>query len=144
VNLYLASRYERNEEMRLVRDRLIALGHSVCSRWIDPPEEELPVTAEELNDSPASLTHRALKDLEDLKSADIIASFTGGGGRGGRHVEFGIGLALGKTCVVVGPREHVFHTLPDVICFPAEGPLFEWLEQGEAENSSSATSKGVR
>ena len=38
----------------------------------------------------------------------------GGASRGGRHVEFGLALAWGKGVVVVGPRENVFHTLPQV------------------------------
>ena len=44
----------------------------------------------------------------------MLVSFTGdgGGGKGGRHVEHGYAMALGKRIVVVGPREHVFHTDP--------------------------------
>lgn len=34
--------------------------------------------------------------------------------RGGRHVEFGMALAMDKRLVVVGPRENVFHLLPAV------------------------------
>lgn len=34
--------------------------------------------------------------------------------RGGRHVEFGMALALAKRCIVIGPRENVFHLLPQV------------------------------
>ena len=44
-----------------------------------------------------------------------MVSFTeGGGGKGGRHVEFGLGLAQGKRMIIVGPREHVFHTADGV------------------------------
>jgi len=34
--------------------------------------------------------------------------------RGGRHVEFGLALAWGKRLMIVGPRENVFHCLPQV------------------------------
>jgi hypothetical protein len=34
--------------------------------------------------------------------------------RGGRHVEFGLALAWSKHLIVAGPREHVFHWLPQV------------------------------
>lgn len=63
-------------------------------------------------------TRFAQEDWDDLLAADIVVSFTeeprGTNSRGGRHVEFGAGLALGKRAHVVGPRENVFHCLPDV------------------------------
>jgi len=63
---------------------------------------------------------RALADLQDLHAADAVISFTsaGGGGKGGRHVEYGLAVGLGKRLVLVGPREHVFHVLPDVEWYP--------------------------
>ena len=33
---------------------------------------------------------------------------------GGLHTEFGMALALKKRLILVGPRENVFHTLPEV------------------------------
>ena len=51
----------------------------------------------------------------------MIVSFTESprsvSSRGGRHVEFGLGLAWNKIVVVVGPRENVFHCLSDVYQF---------------------------
>lgn len=35
VKIYLAARYSRHPEMRVVRDRLEASGHKVVSRWIE-------------------------------------------------------------------------------------------------------------
>ena len=53
--------------------------------------------------------------LAYFEAADVVISFTSvGGGKGGRHVEFGYGLGLGKKMIVVGPRENVFHTLPQI------------------------------
>jgi hypothetical protein len=49
-----------------------------------------------------------------LLAAEMVISFTGGGGKGGRHVEFGLAVAAGKRLVVIGPRENVFHCLPGV------------------------------
>ena len=34
--------------------------------------------------------------------------------RGGRHVEFGMALALGKPIFVYGHKENIFHYLPQV------------------------------
>jgi hypothetical protein len=118
VKIYLASRFSRNDEMRGVRDVLAgAFGYEVTSRWIDlhGGDQLESAASEALNSDPASVAHFGQHDMEDIEGADTLISFTsGGGGKGGRHVEFGIGLALGKRMIVVGPREHVFHTLPQV------------------------------
>ena len=58
-----------------------------------------------------------LIDQEDVLAADALVCFTeppGDGGSGGRHVELGMALALGRRVIVVGRREHIFHHLPEV------------------------------
>jgi len=59
--------------------------------------------------------------VEDVIRADCILCFTeeptehvSWAARGGRHVEFGVALAMGKRLCVVGPRENIFHHLPRV------------------------------
>ncbi len=77
--------------------------------------------SEKLNAEPEACAHYAHVDLDDLRAADTVISFTseGGGGKGGRHIEFGLALGLGKRLVIVGPRENVFHTLPDIEWYPS-------------------------
>lgn len=121
--VYLASRYSRNDEMRGVRDVLEALcSVTVTARWIDCHEGSAPEsrTAEQLRTDPAGSSVYALHDLEDLREADTVISFTDGSNssKGGRHVEFGAALACGKRVILVGPRENVFHTLSEVEWFP--------------------------
>jgi hypothetical protein len=57
----------------------------------------------------------------DMKStADIIILFSEKSGishRGGRHVEFGLAIGLKKRLIVIGPRENIFHCLPQVELF---------------------------
>lgn len=115
-HIYLASRFSRNDEMRGVRDVLHAMNYRVTSRWIDlhGGDQKESAANEVLNSDPASVAHFGEHDLEDIHAADTLISFTGPGGKGGRHVEFGYGLALGMRMIVVGPREHIFHTLPQV------------------------------
>lgn len=116
-SIYLAARYSRHPEMRGVRDVLAAMGYTVTSRWIDMHGGKYPTsfTPEILNNDPAYCGEQCRHDVEDVTAADTCISFTsGGGGKGGRHVEFGIAVALGKRLIVVGPREHIFHTLPQV------------------------------
>mgnify|MGYP001588867675 CR=1 FL=1 len=120
--VYLAARYSRNAEMRGVRDVLEAIGHKVTSRWIDQHGGNLleSIVAEKLNAEPEACAHYAHVDLDDLSGADTLISSTSadGGGKGGRHVELGVAIGLGLRLVLVGPREHVFHTLPDIEWYP--------------------------
>jgi hypothetical protein len=116
LKIYLAARYSRNPEMRSVRDLLVAAGHEVTSRWIDNHGGELEesLTPERLAAEPEFCGRFANVDVEDLRAAEMCISFTGAGGKGGRHVEFGMAQALGKRLVLIGPRENVFHCLPGV------------------------------
>lgn len=121
--VYLASRYSRHDEMQGVRTVLEALCDvTVTSRWIDLHDGSAPLsrTAEQLHQDTEGSSVYALHDLEDLRAADTVISFTDGSNssKGGRHVEFGAALALGKRSILVGPRENVFHTLPEVEWFP--------------------------
>lgn len=121
MKIYLAARYSRHPEMRGVRDVLTAMGHEITSRWIDMHGGKYPAsfTAETLNSDPTYCGLLGQHDVEDVTAADTVISFTGEGGKGGRHVEFGIAVGLGKRLIIVGQREHIFHTLPEVEHFPS-------------------------
>lgn len=138
MRIYLAARYSRNAEMREFRGRLEIEGHEVTSRWIDQHGGDVleSFVAQKLNSDPEHCAHYAKVDLDDLTAADWVVSFTSsnGGGKGGRHIEFGVALALGKRLFLVGPRENVFHTLPQVEHFPGWP---EFLAAIEAERGQS-------
>lgn len=121
MKIYLAARYSRNAEMRGVRDVLESLGHEVTSRWIECHAGKYltSFTPEVLNGDPEYCAAVGRHDVEDIESADMLISFTdASGGKGGRHWEHGYAAALGKRIAVVGPREHIFHTLPEVEHYP--------------------------
>ena len=138
--VYLAARYSRREELCRYRDHLHAMGWEVTSRWLNGehqisdaglaalgPTSEALVEGEDnqSEDAIALRTRFAVEDWADVKKAAVVVSFTeqprSSASRGGRHVEFGAALAQGKTCLVVGPRENVFHCMPDVQVY-AEWP----------------------
>lgn len=119
MKIYLASRYSNNGAMRDVRSILHANDHRVTSRWIDCHPDVVgdfseSFNAEFLNSYPDKCAPLGQHDIDDLVAADCMISFTGSGGKGGRHIEFGYGLALGKRMIIVGPRENIFHTLKTV------------------------------
>lgn len=130
MKVYLAARYSRHEEMQKYASLLEAIGVQVTSRWING-SHQLMANGEPLgrereamfeSDEPSMRAQRAefaQHDLNDVLAADVVISFTDqprkpSTSRGGRHVEFGVALASGKRCMVVGYRENVFHNLPQV------------------------------
>jgi nucleoside 2-deoxyribosyltransferase len=150
MNVYLAARYSRNPEMRVVEKALVALGHAVTSRWIRGTHK-LPEGA----GAAAAAALRAAwaaEDLEDLEAADVVVAFTEEPraerpgtpvSRGGRHVEFGYALGRKMPVVVVGWRENVFHCLPQVCFCPTweEARLWFTLEDVDASLAEGAEAR---
>jgi len=120
MKIYLAAAFSRRAEMEGCADIIKEAGHEVTARWVYGGETGL--NREQI----------ALLDLEDVDKADTVVSFTYARGTlhtgGGRHVEFGYGLAKGKRLAVIGEREHVFHHHPSVETF---NNLAEWLTHVE-------------
>ena len=127
MNIYLAARYLRREELLTYRAELEAMGHRVTSRWLNGGHEGGGGPVGDVG-AEASLDARmrfAREDWQDVMEAHCVISFTEPSGegpaRGGRHVEYGMALGRGKRCLVVGHRETVFHCLPGVEYFPTWG-----------------------
>lgn len=115
MKFYLAARYGRYHEIEAFAKRLRELGHPVCSRWHLGNHQVDDNGLDPLAD-PLSMRF-AQEDWQDLLTCDTCLSFTEQPrtlSRGGRHVEFGAALALGKHVWICGPKEHVFHCLPQV------------------------------
>lgn len=157
--IYLASRYSRREELCVYREQLRQLGYTVQARWLDG-EHQLANDGTPIGENGEALVEGTLRsgerlseneqseraaklrakfatdDWEDVNAAEIVISFTepprSTANRGGRHVEFGIGLAKGTRSIVIGHRENIFHWLPQVEFFAtweeAKSELAEELE----------------
>ncbi len=99
--IYVAATYEMRDAAIDVMQTLIVKGHVVTSRWLL------------VNDSMCD--EWARKDLEDVASADVLLALNPAewatGGKGGRHVELGYAIALGKRIVLIGVRSNIFHYL---------------------------------
>lgn len=133
MKIYLAARYSRHPEMREVRTMVEARGFTVTSRWIDchGGQREESFTPETLNSpyGPDVCAPYGKADVDDLIAADCVVAYTGtgSGGKGGRHVEFGIAMGLQKRLIIVGPRENIFHCLPEVWVVENTGELLDLL-----------------
>jgi Holliday junction resolvase RusA-like endonuclease len=118
--IYLASRFTRGPELREYKKTLERLGFMVTSRWLLGNHQISDAGLSE-EAPPEERMRFAQEDWDDLCAADTCISFTeeprSGHSRGGRHVEYGAALAMNKRCIVVGPRENVFHCLKQVIHF---------------------------
>lgn len=126
--VYLAARYSRREELCGYAKELRAMGYLVDARWLlgehQIHDRALAVEAATQTIPPEGLLF-AQDDVADVLAAQIVICFSeaprSGNSRGGRHVEFGMALALkvvgyqrAPRLIVVGPRENVFHCLPEV------------------------------
>lgn len=115
VPVYLAASFERKHELREYRAQLEAAGFEVTSRWLVEPDDDVPYTDQDMRE-------RALIDLEDVRRSRVVVVFTDPREKprpgGGRHTELGLAIAWEKVVLTVGPREQVFHFLPQVANFP--------------------------
>lgn len=124
MKIYLASRYGRREELLGYAKDLEEMGHEITSRWITGIHE-IPGRSESVSDrnsyTEKERAHFAQEAIEDIEEADTLIAFTNPDNssysRGGCHVEFGYALAKKKQIIVIGPRENVFHCLPEAWVF---------------------------
>ena len=129
MKVYFAARYRRRNELRhhvrLFEDR----GHVVTSRWLWTTYDGGDATGSSAC-PPAVRMQHAVEDLDDVLRADALILFAEPqqGGRGGRHVEFGIAIGARKQLVIVGEAENVFHYLPEVIRVPNVECALAFLE----------------
>lgn len=144
MKVFLSSRYSRRDELRTIRTELQSFGYDVVCRWLDTEWNHKDDTGSSAA-PPEYRAEYAVKDLEDVRSCDVLVAFAERvrGGRGGRHVEMGAALALGKHVIVVGWKEHIFHEHPSVrfVFGPTEGTALYGLY---AILSELRTAKGVQ
>lgn len=106
MRYYIAARFDRGPELaEFVNTISDSLLEAECTAtWL------LRSLHESLH---KPLHEAAFDDFNDLLKADVCIFFAEssevGYNKGGRHVEFGMALALGHEILVVGPKENVFH-----------------------------------
>ena len=74
MNIYLAARYSRRDQLRSLRDELHRLGHVVTSRWLETKFGNQP--GESSAAPPEYRARYAIIDLQDIEAADALVCFT--------------------------------------------------------------------
>lgn len=117
MKFYIAARFSRRPECNALAHQLQALGHTITSRWVRPDSDHVVPTGLSARVADAERERFAREDYEDVLACDAMVSLMEeprSNTRGGRHVEFGMAVALGKDMFIIGPRETVFHHMPTV------------------------------
>ena len=129
TSIYLASRFSHKPQMQAHAADLAHDGIVVTSRWMRADYRWNGVPEDAINEYELALC--AMDDLDDIAAADVLVCFTehpsAGHTSGGRHVEAGYALGLGKPILVVGPRENIFYGLPGVAQVPDWDTARAWL-----------------
>lgn len=103
MKVYIAAPYEQRDQAVAIMRYLESQDFTITSRWLREQQAE---TAE-----------AAAHDLLDIDEADVLLLVNHAAwsdrGTGGRHVETGYALALGKRIVVFGVISNIFHRLPE-------------------------------
>lgn len=115
--IYLAARFSRRHECHALAKILQAQGYTITSRWVMPEADHIIPAGQ--SEQAADLERRrfAMEDCDDVRDCDWMISLMQeprDNSRGGRHIEFGMALGLGKRLTIIGPRETVFHHLDEV------------------------------
>jgi nucleoside 2-deoxyribosyltransferase len=122
INLYLAARCGRQEELREYAEKLKSIGVNVTARWLYLEGE---LSQEEAED--------AEMDIEDIDNSDILVLFTDPMGSsnqgGGRYFELGYAYAMGKECIYVGESEILFLLLDDITRCETVNDLYILMEK---------------
>lgn len=131
LNVYLAARYSRREELCGYKRDLEARGHVVPARWLLGEHQVHGIEAAQAVEAAGPVPKDEARlfaedDMADVLAADVLVAFTepprASNSRGGRHVELGVALGLRRaglmvhapSIFVVGPLENVFTALPEV------------------------------
>lgn len=137
MKVYLAGRFSTRNRLFNLGKCLESYGHVIVSRWSLPTSDHVKPVGLSEQASNAERTRFAIEDIDDIDQCDWVVSLMEeprNNSRGGRHVEFGYALALGKKLTIIGPRETVFHHLDEVEHFQSVKEFLDslWLELGKS------------
>lgn len=101
---YIAGKYTSKDRLMTERNWLRCNMFDSETSWLDE-------TWDSDNGVPVHISiTNAMRDQKEVQRADILILDTiDDSMTGGREVELGMALALGKPTIIVGPRRNIFH-----------------------------------
>lgn len=133
MNVYIAGTTSNQEFLRVIKQRIVLLGHPVSSTWLE--------TAYQYTDKRCTAAHMkkdAPRDLDEIRECDLfIMDRTRKSW--GKDTEMGMALALGKPVWLVGTPKYknVFFALAERT-FPNWCSVFETLEKSSLGSVETA------
>lgn len=119
LKVYLAARFSAKEQVKLYAKELADVNIECTSTWLDEAADP-KTTLDKHSDS--YLLNTAMVDIKDMLRSNAVVFFAVDPKeptpRGGRHFELGFAYGKGIPCIVVGPKENIFHYLPDIKIVP--------------------------
>lgn len=125
MNIYVAA-HRQDQGVRLA-EQIFHAGFDVCSTWVNARDYGLGKLPEDERDG-LLRSSAAQACVSEIRQCDLLVLLSGGG-FGGRHVEMGVALALGKPVHLIGPRENVFHWHPGVTVHVDTALFLRFLEK---------------
>ncbi len=99
MKIYTAASFVEQVRIRAMKERLIQLGHSVLSTWLEEQVRPEGVTEVDFE------RKMAMKDLQEVAAADCVILDTNSPTKtSGKMIEVGFALAKHKLIYVVGPE----------------------------------------
>ena len=136
--VYIAARFSRRHECHALGKQLQSIGHTITSRWIKPGDDHVIPSGQSERAADAERRRFAMEDCDDVRACDWMISLMQeprDNSRGGRHIEFGMALGLGKRLTIIGPKETVFHHLDCVEHFETSDQFLSALLAARAEQA---------
>lgn len=103
MRIYISGTFTAQARLRLVADRLRAMGHDIVGTWLYEPAQPAHVNSRDWNRTLAE------KDVAEVFAADcVILDLHGASTTGGRYVEWGLACYPGsmRRRYIVAPPEH--------------------------------------
>ena len=125
MKIYTAASFVEQKRIREMKEKLIQMGHTVVSTWLEEAVRPDGMTLEQFE------RKMAIKDLQEVAAADcVILDVEKPTKTSGKMVEVGFALAKHKLIYIVGvpPAHAIFLSLADKH-FESWDLLFQYFEE---------------
>jgi hypothetical protein len=131
MSAYVAARWDDRKLAMEAAAQLRDAGIVIHSTWLSPRDDQSMDTLKAEGNIVIEARARALMDVHEIAKSNLFVQLSPEAGfrnsTGGKHVELGIAIALGKTIYIIGQRENVFHYHPSCRLVPTVDAIINSL-----------------